>query len=181
MITPENNTANTLHAHPNEIRTVTGKYIDIFNLSVDDLDLESIAIGCANEARWGGQTKVFWSVAEHCIMVSKLVPIEYGMEALLHDASEGLGLRDMPSPIKAAMPEYKRIEHGVMKVVAEKFGFNWPISDIVKRVDKIMLEWEWEGLMLGKREMIERPKQQVIDEFIHLAHLYAGSARRNTE
>jgi hypothetical protein len=55
---------------------------------------------------------------------------------LLHDASEGLGLRDIPRPIKSDLSNYKPIEAGVMAAVAERFAFDWPLSPIVKALDE---------------------------------------------
>lgn len=56
----------------------------------------------------------------------------------------------MPSPIKARLPEYKAIEDNLMRVIAEKFGFEYPLSEAVKQVDRSMLEYEYNGLMQGK-------------------------------
>lgn len=150
----------------NSIRLVTGKYIDVFNLNEDDIDLEAIARGCAHEARWGGQTKTFYSVAEHCIGAAELVPPYFKLDALLHDASEGLGLRDMPKPIKNAMPEYKKIEDGVMCVVAKKFGIQWPIHPLVKAADEAMLQSEWDKYILGNYSLVGQNPTKVYLEFM---------------
>ena len=48
------------------------------------------------------------------------------LAGLLHDASEAY-IGDMPSPFKKLMPDYKKLEDNLMKVIAQKFGFEYPL------------------------------------------------------
>lgn len=73
---------------------------------------------------------------------------QHKLSALLHDASEAY-LCDMPSPIKAMMPQYSEIENRLMAIIAQKFGFAWPLSPEVKDIDTQRLEWEWMNIKLG--------------------------------
>ena len=66
----------------------------------------------------------------------------------MHDASEAY-LLDMPKPIKVELSEYNDIEDNLMKILAKKFGFNYPKSPEVERVDIHLLKWEWETIMLN--------------------------------
>lgn len=144
---------------PNKIRLFSGHYFDPFNPDPEAITIENVAHGLSNVCRFGGHTKAFFSVANHSIGVSDWISTkqkEAGfwrysdvMAGLLHDASEGLGLFDIPKPIKDRMPEYKAAEERVMKMVAQKFGFEWPLSDIVKQVDADYLQWEWDNLVIG--------------------------------
>src|SRR5262249_40410739 len=63
------------------------------------LRIEDIAQGLAHECRFNGHVREFYSVAEHCVRVSWLVPQAFALEGLLHDASEAY-LKDVPSPLK---------------------------------------------------------------------------------
>lgn len=87
-----------------------------------DILVEDIGWGLAHEARFGGQAAFHYSVAQHSVVLSQVVPGHLAKWALLHDASEGLGLKDMPRPIKQFMPEYKEHEHRLMSVIALQFG-----------------------------------------------------------
>jgi 5'-deoxynucleotidase YfbR-like HD superfamily hydrolase len=70
------------------------------------------------------------------------------LQALMHDASEAF-LVDIPSPIKAELCNYKEIEHNLMLVISKKFGFDFPMDDEVKEIDKYALETEWVNLMVN--------------------------------
>ncbi|MFC4230550.1 hypothetical protein ACFOW1_01520 [Parasediminibacterium paludis] len=72
------------------------------------------------------------------------------LQALMHDASEAY-LMDIPTPIKAHLPDYKAIENNLMKVIAAKFGFDYPLSKAVKEADTLMLRHEWAAIMLGRK------------------------------
>lgn len=123
------------------IKTISGIYVDVFEPKPEMFVIEDIAHALSMIPRWGGHSPWFLSVAEH----SRVVAYETKgdkLEALLHDASEAY-LMDLPRPIKRNMPEYKAIEDGVMKVIAEKFGFQYPLSEETKLADKNRLEAEW--------------------------------------
>ena len=135
---------------PNCIRTVSGIYINVFNPTMDMISIEDIAHSLTYQCRFGGHLPVFYSVAQHSLNCSYLIEDrKLKLAALLHDASEAY-LLDIPRPIKQGLSNYKEIEDGLMKVIAEKFGFTYPLHSEVKKVDEIMLQLEWDCLMLNK-------------------------------
>lgn len=142
---------------PNKIRTYTGKFVDPFNMRIDDICIDDIAFALSNIPRFGGHTKFMLSVAEHSLDVSKRVPRELKKAALLHDGSEAY-LLDIPKPIKDRIPEYVEAEHRIMKLICEKFQVDCFHADI-KLADKQCLEMEW--------------KHNVLDRFPTLAPLEA--------
>ncbi len=77
------------------IATSTGKHIDFVNITPDQICIEDIARGLSNECRFAGQLESFYSVAQHSVYVSQIVPPEYALEALLHDAAEAY-IKDIP-------------------------------------------------------------------------------------
>ena len=64
-----------------------------------EIRIEDIATGLANACRFGSQTPVFFSVAQHSVEVSRMVSEECRPLALLHDAAEAY-LGDIPRPYK---------------------------------------------------------------------------------
>ena len=138
-----------------------GKRIEPFIILVDDrqfhplsprrseITIETIAYGCAGEPRFAGHTRPRYFVAEHCVRVSRLLA-QWGyspkvqLAGLLHDAAEGLGFRDLPSPVKRAprMAGYRVAERNCQRVVYRKFGLPpWePVA--VKRADMVLLATE---------------------------------------
>lgn len=133
---------------PGCIRTYSGHYLDILNPQPEHICIEDIAHALAHQPRWAGHTPIFYSVAAHSLACAHMAPPQHKLAALLHDASEAY-LCDMPSPIKALMPQYSAIENRLMAIIAQKFGFAWPISPEVKAIDKQRLEWEWMNIKLG--------------------------------
>jgi len=128
------------------IKTFSGRYVNVFSPDPDDIVIEDIAHGLSMMCRFGGQMPDFYSVAQHSCMVADLC---WGMDklaGLLHDASEAYML-DIPSPIKKGLPDYKRVEKNLMRVIAEKFGFDYPLPPSVKNADHHMLITEMNGLI----------------------------------
>jgi uncharacterized protein len=123
------------------IKTISGIYVDVFEPKPEMFVIEDIAHALSMIPRWGGHFPFFYSVARHSREVSFRTKGDK-LEALMHDASEAY-LMDLPRPIKRNMPEYKAIEDGLMMVIAEKFGFQYPLSEETKRADKAELEEEW--------------------------------------
>lgn len=76
------------------------------------------------------------------------------LSALMHDASEAY-LADIPSPLKHHLDSYKIIEDQFMKVISEKFNFTYPLLPEIKVVDKKMLEYEWNNVMLEPTPIVE--------------------------
>lgn len=133
------------------IRTHSGQYVNVFDPDPDTILIEDIAHALANQCRFGGHLPRFYSVALHSVYCSHQVhEKELRLAALMHDASEAY-LLDIPSPIKRKLYDYTHIEHGLMYVIAKKFGFEWPMHQKVKEADRIMLEMEWECFVLNKQ------------------------------
>lgn len=133
----------------NAIRTYTGKIFDLAAIDPDVICIEDIAHALGQTTRFGGHLNKFYSVAQHSVLVSELVPKEHKKAALLHDASEAY-LGDMPSPFKKLMPEYKAIETELMHIIADKFDFQYPLHPVIKEADELLLAKEWNTFIMGK-------------------------------
>lgn len=116
----------------------------------EEIHIEVIARGCAGETRFGNQGG-FYSVAQHCIYVSEIVPPPYRLWALLHDAPEGLGLKDIPRPVKRHLGfAYQQAESWLMENVCRRFKLEinhngsgmLEMPDAVHRADETLLVTE---------------------------------------
>lgn len=123
------------------IQTLSGGHFDYLSATEDDIHIEDIAAALSNICRFCGHVPKFYSVAQHSVCCSYLVPSEYALEALLHDASEAY-CTDIPSPLKALLPEYRDIENRVDSLVRSKFGLPLKHSPEVKTADLQMLAIE---------------------------------------
>lgn len=127
------------------IRTVSGIYVNVFEPTPEMFIIEDIAHALSMQCRFSGHLPKFYSVSQHSVSCSLIAGNQ--LEALLHDASEAY-LLDIPSPIKAHLADYKKIEHKVMECIASKFNFQYPLSEDTHQKDKFMLEYEWNNIML---------------------------------
>jgi hypothetical protein len=131
------------------IRLLSGNYFSIETMNVDAITLDDLAIGLATKMRWNGFTRSPMTVAEHCIRMSEMVPIEHAFDALMHDCTEAI-LGDMPKPFKLLMPEFDQIEQRLYSKMAAHYGLSDPILPIVKEMDAQALQWEWVNIKLNK-------------------------------
>lgn len=112
------------------------------------IDIDVVAGALSRLCRFSGQTKRFYSVAEHSIAVAGIVPWEDKLEALMHDASEAFVV-DVPSPLKPLLKDYPALEEKAHRAVAERFGLRYPWPPSVKQADLVMLATEKRDLMPG--------------------------------
>lgn len=120
------------------ITTASGKFFDILKPEEYDFDIEEIATALSNLCRYTGHVNRFYSVAEHSVLVSRIVPDKLALAGLLHDASEAY-LGDVSSPLKKLLPEYRAIEERVHNAIATKFGLGDDLSHpSVHEADKRM-------------------------------------------
>lgn len=122
-------------------QTFTGLKIHPRDPSPDEITLEDIARGLANTCRFSGQCRRFYSVAQHSVLVSHLVPQEHAMQGLMHDAAEAY-IGDITRPIKMIVPVFSTLEDRVLGAIAAKFGFDRILHPEVHRADSVALATE---------------------------------------
>lgn len=129
------------------MQTATGRAFYPLDPRPEEIDLYEIASGLSRMCRYGGQIGrlEFYSVAEHSVLLSYVVPPELARWALLHDSSEAY-IVDVPRPIKPALVGYAQIEDRLMRAVAVRFGLEWPMPDALKAYDDRILQNERRAL-----------------------------------
>lgn len=113
----------------------SGIFYDFLDPKPEQINIDDIAFSLSNKARFSGHT-LFYSVAEHSVAVAKRLPKRLQLAGLLHDAAEAY-LGDVASPLKACLPDYKKIEATNERAIFKKFGLDLSPEDwaLVKHAD----------------------------------------------
>ena len=130
------------------LQTVSGRWVNPFDPDPEQLDPADIARALANQCRFGGHCRAFYSVAQHSVIVSELVEERGGdaddaFAALMHDATEAY-LGDMPHPLKHRSPlgaAFKQAEDQLEEALRDRFDIKPGVSAI-KLVDRALLATE---------------------------------------
>jgi len=149
------------------ITLMSGARFDYHNPSVGSVELNDLIQPLSNICRFAGQLPYFYSVAQHLVNTSLIVPPEFAFEALMHDTAEAF-TNDVPTPLKVQVPMFKEIEVKVESDMARRFGFAYPFSKEVMLADRQMLGLEM-YLIRGQ----DPGDHAILDgiEFAHLAEL----------
>jgi hypothetical protein len=116
--------------HEGTIQTYTGKAYDFADPDPDSICLEDIAHALSNACRFAGHTKRFYSVAEHCVRVSRIMEERssgspfWALYGLLHDAHEAY-VWDCPRPFKPLLGDaFEQFAAKADAAIALRFGLN---------------------------------------------------------
>ncbi len=131
----------------------SGTYFDFDNPEAAELTIEDMAYGLAFQSRFTGQCvsrrtgkRVYYSVAQHCIIMSGYAEPGHKMAALMHEVGEAT-CNDMSSPLKSKCPDYKAIEKRCEAAGLSRFGISMSVPAYIKHLDLRMLATEQRDLM----------------------------------
>lgn len=142
------------------IRTYTGRNVYPLAPHEDDIDIHDIAHSLSMQCRFGGHTREFYSVAQHCVSLCERVrgtSDDDALAVLLHDASEAY-LIDFPRPVKSVMPGYAKAEAMLTKVINSKYGVivDARKASLIKKLDNAILYDESRELFPHGEHFVDR-------------------------
>lgn len=112
----------------------------------EDFEIEVVAHALALKTRFNGHCNFFYSVAQHCVLVSRFCSPENALWGLLHELDE-VFLPDIPRPIKRELPFWGEISEKHMQAGAKAFNLQCPVPKEVKYVDAAALCSEMHDVM----------------------------------
>ncbi len=181
------------------ISTYTGLEVDLLNLQENDINIYDIAHSISMIVRFNGHIKFFYSVGQHCILVSEVLKdsnysVKMQLYGLLHDASEAY-FQDIITPLKHSglVNVYREKEEQAFSIILQKFGIELPIDDekkIIKNADKFMfmnerkilqnitvenpeINFEFNG------EIIEKPFLDIENKYVDIFNKLIKSYKKN--
>jgi hypothetical protein len=128
------------------ILTSQGTYFNFVAPRESEINVTIIAHALSNLCRFTGHCREFYSVAQHAVLVSMIVPPELAYFALHHDDAEAF-VGDVASPLKKMLPGYKEIERYVEAEVFRRMSLPATLPPEVKRADLVALRTEQRDLM----------------------------------
>ena len=128
------------------MQTYTGRKFFPTSPNADDICIADIAHALSLHCRFNGHTRVFYSVAEHSVRVSNMLPDSLRLWGLMHDSAEAY-TGDIIRPIKMLLPDAEAMEDAILRVIADKYGLSWPMPAEVHMADDIVLMTEKRDIM----------------------------------
>lgn len=132
------------------MQTYTGRQFYPASPLPEEVDREDIAHALSLLCRYGGHVDRFYSVAEHCVLMSYAVPEADALAALLHDATEAYVV-DVPRPLKRMLGAYRAMEQVVWLAIARHFGLPPDLPASVHEADDRICLTERDALMRRTR------------------------------
>jgi hypothetical protein len=132
--------------------TYSGRTVDLEEPDFSRFEIEDVARPLAYQCRFVGNTRAFYSVAQHCVLASRLAPPGFEYDALLHDCEEAF-TGDWPTPWKVRIGrDVIRAAIEPLKVaLARRFEFRHPEPEAVKLADQRSLATELRDLCAPHR------------------------------
>lgn len=116
----------------------SGKYYSYTSPESNEWDIEDIALSLSHLCRYSGQIQKFYSIAQHCYLVSYAVDQKYALDGLLHDGVEAF-MVDIPTPLKNLLPDYKALEKRHEAEMFKRLGLEYPMNPAVHKADRELL------------------------------------------
>ncbi len=126
--------------------TASGKHFNLLDPKPEQVDHNDIFAAISKLCRFTGHCRTIYTVGKHSLVVMLLVPQEFRLEALMHDADEAY-TGDVGTPMKVALGmidagAFEHFSHRIKAVVRGEFGLPEKLHPTVKQADILALALE---------------------------------------
>ena len=124
---------------------IGANFLNELHYDPSQIDIIKIARSLSRQCRYVGHLRPgieHYSVAQHCVLVSEIVPENLALCGLLHDAEEAW-TGDIVTPMKRVFdslaPDWRQIVLGpIEKAIAQKFKIKYPHPAAIKHADLLI-------------------------------------------
>lgn len=167
--------------------TRSGTLLDLAQPRPESIARTDVARGLSGACRFAGQTDVFFSVAQHSVMVADLVEAFLARDgfpgdrpsgailigALHHDSHEAF-MGDLPAPLKKLIPEYERIAKRLDRAIHDAIGIRPSVFEaegweLIHRADMAARCIEAVEVIPGAAKIVLETTEGVTEEDLELA------------
>lgn len=138
------------------------KTVDVFNMTIDDININDIILALPNICRYGGRIPCHYSVGQHAVELARWLRKEGKEElvphALLHDAGEAY-IGDIIYPIKIKIPAFLELEDKITEMIYKKYEVNLDLHSIFDFYDKAITVNEMKAIGIYKEDKIGFPSE----------------------
>jgi uncharacterized protein len=141
------------------IQTHTGRRFNPLKPNPDAIVIQDIAHALSMQCRFSGHSKEFYSVAQHCVLVSYICDHNDALWGLMHDATEAY-LVDVPRPLKRSgkFQAYIEFEAVMQEAICRRFALPFKEPPSVKEADTVLLATEARDLMSPLHSDWQQPR-----------------------
>jgi hypothetical protein len=151
-----------------DIMMASGTIVNLAMPASFTIKLRDIAHHLATINRFSGAPALPYSVAQHSVVVAKIIEQLYdeplvALQALLHDAHEAY-TSDVPTPTQEALGQgrenLKAVQHQLDFTIHAALGVPMPDggqANSIRYADRVALATEWRDMMPGRCPNVERP------------------------
>ncbi len=147
---------------------------ELFYPNKPRFDVEAIAEALAKNCRFNGHSAIFYSVAQHSLMVAEIMLRDGAdpLEGLLHDATEAY-LTDVPAPFKQFLPDFGAIDKKWETQLRKDFNLPERKSEACSRADWLALFVEADVFMPQHGKNFQDPfgyRRMALNDYADLRH-----------
>jgi uncharacterized protein len=161
------------------MQTANGRKFYLLEPSPDQVFADDIIaalplIPCFTGAQKANKHEYAYSVAQHCLLVSRLVSPELALDALLHDAWK-IYVSDLTRPLNHLLNfisdgEWGNVRARIQRAVAERFNLTFPLPDAVEDGDRLARATELRDIMADVPELWSLKLPEPVEETIVTRH-----------